>query len=358
MSGAVYFPLLVIVTFVISYLAVSIVLTKVASVQYLRSGQSADWVLTYFASEYGSFQADITMSNRVIYLNLDAYTAGWENGFPFLLFDPQNVAEGTSITVFNSPASNIGSTVRVTYTGQNVVSTGGNVPCSTSANANVNGGCPCPDPTVPSNVAWCAGAGSGCTGGLCTQCFCNNVCSPQNPLVVSSILGRGQGVTMVAQRRISNVNVTQPSGLCFYYDLTPSFLQPIDWVPVRYFSPDPSTQCQAINLYNGNGNPTAYPLQSGDPGFSDPNQNLCFNYPALGANTQFFDFIPSALIFRDSSLNNLPNPNPWRQNGPGPAYVKVMPNSAAESATNNWGTWQDCMANNCQCTSGTGLWCQ
>ena len=357
MSGAVFFPLLTIVTFVISYLAISIVLTKVASVQYLHSGQSADWVLSLYASENDSFYADITMSNRVVYVNLDAYTAGWENGFPFYLFDPTTVTEGTAITIFNSPASNIGSTVRVTYVGQNVVSTGGNVACSTSANANVNGGCPCPDPTVESNLNWCAEPSSGCTGGQCSQCFCNNVCSPQNPLTVVSFLGRGQGVTMVAQRRISNTNVTQPGGLCFYYDVTPSFLQPVDWVPVRYFSPEPSTQCQAINLYTGNGNPTAYPLQSGDAGYNDPMQNLCFNYTALATNTQFFDFIPSALIYTDGS-SNLTNPNPWRQNGPGPAYSKTMPNSSAESVTNDWGTWQDCMADNCQCTSGNGLWCE
>lgn len=327
-SEAFFLPFFTLVSIVVSYIAVSIVLSKVHAVGFLASGDRGDWLVNLTASNSDVFSIDEGMSNKVIYINLDAYMAGWESGFPFQLFDPRNVVEGTSLTIFNSPASNIGSTVNVSYINSAGVEVGSSALCYSNSQANQTGSCPCP---VPGNKGpddavqnWC---NANC-GGSCENCTCNNICTPKNPIALSAILGRGQGVTVMVQRRIPNVNVAQPGGTCFYYDITPPELQPRDWVVVRYYGPSTTTQCGSVNSV---------------PSGSSPTTTVCNNY-TIGSNSIFSDNIPSALIWTVSP------PNPWRQNGSGPAY-RTTPSSAQ-----NLAQWQDCYAVDCGCT-GLGLWC-
>jgi len=336
MSGAAaeifYLPLFTIVSILVSYLAVSIVLTKLSNTGVLDIKDHANFINFVSASQSEGFFADTTLANKIIYVNLNQYTSGWEQGFPFVLFDPSLVTEGTSLTIYNSPTSPVGSTLRVLFKNltKGVANYTDTETCGTK--------CPC-----PTNTAFCQNT---CPGNDCAQCLCTSVCNPSISLQLNATLGRGQGVTVVVQRRIPNINLSQ-QGTCFYIDLTPKELQPRDWVAVKYHSPDivgvsPYNQilnCSGYNNFVG-GNPVdpviIQPINSGDTGHGDPAQNLCYGY-ILNSNSTFTDSIPSAF-----------NGNHFRQNGPYPTGT----------AKYNY-QWQDCMAADCKCVSPqVGIWCE
>jgi hypothetical protein len=336
MSGAAaeifYLPLFTILSILISYLAVSIVLTKLSNTGILNVKDHGNWVNFVSASQRNGFFSDTTLANKIIYVNLNQYTSGWETGFPFFLFDPTLVTEGTSLTIYNSPTSSVGSTLRILFANQ----ADGVAPYTDSETCGTK--CPC-----PTNTAFC-GNGN-CPGNDCSQCLCTSVCNPKVNLHFSATLGRGQGVTVVVQRRIPNVNLSQ-QGSCFYIDLTPQELQPRDWVPVKYYNPDivnpgefqSYLNCSGYNNYSGDPDLPVIiqPINSSDTGHGDPAQNLCYGY-TLNSNTTFCDNIPSAF-----------NGNHFRQNGPYPSGTAKYDYQ-----------WQDCMAVDCKCVSPKiGIYCE
>ena len=343
-AEAFYLPVFTLVSVAVSFIAVSIVVSKVHAIGFLASGDRGDWVVNLTASSSDPASIDEGMSNKVVYINLDAYMAAWENGFPFLLFDPGNVVEGTSITIFNSPASMIGSFVRISYINSPGIEPGGNSNlCYQNSQANASGQCPCPVPGPGPDdhtTNWCLTHCGNKSTGLCTECKCDSICTPQNPIALNAVLGRGQGVTLMVQRRIPNVNIVQEGGTCFYYDITPPEVQPKDWVAVKYYSPSIKTQCSTYNGFS--------------PSAGTPVLNLCQNY-LLGENSIFSDNIPSALIYNG---NNDGTTNPWRQNGEGPPFnsQSSYPLPNPYTAQNN-PTWQECYQVDCGCSTGSGLWC-
>jgi hypothetical protein len=319
-----YLPLFTIVSILISYLAVSIVLTKLSNTGVLNIKDHLNWVTFVSAAQSEGLFADTTLANKIVYVNLNQYTAGWESGFPFILFDPSLVTEGTSLTIYNSPTSPVGSTLRVLFTNLSpgVAPYTDAEPCGTK--------CAC-----PTNSDYCLNI----CGGPCSTCQCTGICNPKINLQLSSTLGRGQGVTVVVQRRIPNINLSQV-GTCFYVDLTPEELQPRDWVPVKYHAPDlVGTPTQILNCSGYNNfvaNNTVKPIIIQPLGTSDPVNNLCFSY-ILNSNTTFIDNIPSAF-----------NDHYFRHNGPFPTGTAKYDYQ-----------WQDCMAADCKCVSPqVGVWCE
>lgn len=355
MSGLVaetfYLPVFSIVTVLISYFAVSIVLTKLSNTGVLNVSDHGNWINIVSASERTGYFADTTLANKIVMVNLNQYTSGWELGFPFSLFDPSLVTEGTSLTIYNSPSSSVGSTVRVTYA--NV--TPGVAPGSDQELCSTDGSTSCACPDVQ---AFC----DQCDSTDCTKCKCSQVCNPRVNLHLNVTLGRGQGVTVVVQRRIPNNNLSQ-TGTCFYIDLTPSELQPRDWMPVMYHAPDQTDAyhgdqilvCSNYNNYATRAPPQPDPtmvalIRQGlpndagpaDAGNGDRNKNLCFGY-TVGDNTTFSDNVPSGFFS-----------HAFRQNGPHPTYA-----SQADAVPLYNTQWQDCMAANCNCIGNQlGVWCE
>ena len=358
-----YLPIFTILSILISYFAVSIVLTKLSNTGVIDVTDHSHWISIVPASQRTGYFADTTLANKIVMVTLNQYTNGWEGGFPFSLFDPSLVTEGTSLTIYNSPTSTVASTLRVTYSNvaPGIASGSGDELCSSDGSTS----CECPPPT---SVDFCkANCPNQPAAGDCTKCTCNNVCNPKIALKFVATLGRGQGVTVVVQRRIPNINLSQV-GTCFYLDLTPVELQPRDWVPVTYHAPDvldadhngpQILQCSPYNNFtvsnpvdptiiqpimsgppNDSGNGLSPPNGPADVGNGDVNANLCYGY-IVGSNSTFTDNIATAFG----------TVHPFRQNGPHPAAQPTTPVYNTQ--------WQDCMAGDCKCVSPQiGIWCE
>lgn len=188
----VYTPILTIVIFIISFLALSIVISK-RSVGGLINKTSGKASLLYYVSTspYATnIDAETAWANRVVYVSCDK--ANLTGSVSITLFDATTALDGTTLTIFNSPASIAPTRINVLWTG--------------SAGYQ--------KPDIPS---------------------------------ITISLGTGQGVTLITERRIGSHYLTQNGGTDFTLpDLTPSVLQPRDWKVYRYYDPQ-SSMCSERN---------------------------------------------------------------------------------------------------------------
>jgi hypothetical protein len=180
----IYFPILSACILAVCAISISLVLSKTYNSGLFDSNSGSGSLINYVSTAgFGGFTAlDPTYANGVMYVSGDK--ANLSNTFSILLFDPSVVPDGTTLTIFNSPAS-----------------------------------------TWPTRVAiqWIGIANSGALGG--------------NPEVTVN-LGTGQGVTLMTQRRIGSHLIVQIGGGTFDPpDLTPEILQVRDWVVYKYWAP-------------------------------------------------------------------------------------------------------------------------
>ena len=98
------------------------------------------------------------------------------------------------------------------------------------------------------------------------------------------ILGTGQGVTLISQRKIGSHLIVQLGSISFNPpDLTPSLLQPIEWVVFKYWNPQ-SNMCSPINSVAA-GNLPVTDLNMSSPCFeTGPNANIGLNGVVAGVN--------------------------------------------------------------------------
>jgi len=188
----VYTPLITIVVVIISGLAVALMLSKRSQNGLLNIGNgSVDRLVTVStASSSGIVQLDTTYVNQVVYISIDK--ANLAQSTQIKLFNAASVADGSAITIFNSPASH--------WPGSLII-----------------------------NVAAAADS------------------DPRNDYNVNITLGTGQGVSLVTQRRQGSHYVQQLGGITLLPpDLTPDFLQPRDWVVFQYYEPQ-SNMCSSFN---------------------------------------------------------------------------------------------------------------
>lgn len=194
-----YTPLLVLVILIISALSVAIVISKRSSSGLINpissdspySQRGATQIVHISTGGYNNtLNAPASWGNRVIYISADKADLGG----PFLvnLFDPTSVSDGTLISFFNSPLSIWPARVLITWVGS-------------ASEYNLN----------PS---------------------------------VRVSLGTGQGATLITSRRIGPHEFVQVGGSDILDpDLTPSELQPRDWLVHKYWDPQGNVMCSSVN---------------------------------------------------------------------------------------------------------------
>lgn len=191
----IYTPFITLVIIIVAILAISIVMGKRSETGLIPSASSnvEDVSLIQYVSNvnYGStITVDSTLSNRILYVSGDK--ANLTSGININIFDPTLVEPGTTLTIFNSPTSSWPTKMTVLWVG------------SSSSN-DINGAS------------------------------------------LTAVLGTGMGVTLITQQRIGPHIFVDLGGVTINPpDLTPSLLQPRDWVIFEYLSPQ-SSMCSAIN---------------------------------------------------------------------------------------------------------------
>lgn len=192
----IYTPIITIITLIVASIAISITLGKRTEIGLVQSNSIDDVSIIKFlstSSYAGNIISDTSWSNRLVYIVGDK--ANILNGISIELFEPTIVEPGTALTVFNSPTS----------------------PWPTQLTILWNG--------TPSNSL-----------------------SSMDTLRVT--LGVGMGVTLITQQRIGPHQIVQVGGITFNPpDLTPSLLQPRDWVVFKYWDPQ-NNMCSLINSSN------------------------------------------------------------------------------------------------------------
>jgi hypothetical protein len=188
----IYTPIITLMIIIVSAIAISIMLGKKSEVGLVDTSDNSVSLLKFEStSSYNTnIPTDTSWSNRVIYILGDK--ANVLNGVSIDLFDPTLVEAGTTMTIFNSPTSQWPTQMTILWFG------------------------------TPSNDL-----------------------SSMDTLRVT--LGVGMGVTLITQQRIGPHQVVQIGGTTFNPpDLTPSLLQPKDWVVYKYWTPQ-ANMCSAIN---------------------------------------------------------------------------------------------------------------
>jgi hypothetical protein len=197
LADIVFFPLLTLVAVGVSAVAVAIVLGKRSSGGLVGTSTGGASLVRFVSSAASSsLPVPLSWMNRVVYVSVDTAIGG--SGATVELFAPNTVPDGTTLTIFNAPSSPVMGTVRVLY-----------------------------------NV--------------------------ESPVVVNLALGRGQGVTLITQRGIPRLSIT---------NLTPPEAQQREWRVFKMWQP----QCGAFCV--------------SDNGVADAHHGVCSDAatcPALGS---------------------------------------------------------------------------
>lgn len=223
-----YTPLITIAILAISTLAAALVLNKRSGGGLINTTTGKGSLMYYVSSApYDrTITANTTWANRVVYISADK--ANLSNSVGLQLFEPSVLADGTSLTVFNSPASSSPAKISINWVGS-------------------------PSPS-----------------------------GSEAPKIDIS-LGTGQGVTLITQRRIGSHYITQVGGTDFRPpDLTPSPLQPRDWTVYRYYAPQTS-MCSQVNGVSSSSYASHLDTNSASPCGSGTLTNSGIGYNNSGA---------------------------------------------------------------------------
>lgn len=183
-----FVPALTVGVLVLSGLAVSIVMSKRSSGGLINASTGGRALVVYQSSATeASKRVPATWANRTVVVSLDNENPNLGRDFSLALFDPREVPDGTTLTIFNSPASPTAAKVIVQWIGS-VISE-----------------------------------------------------------AITISLGRGQGVTLISQARIGTKFIELQGTTPTIPDLTPHELRKRQWKPWRYWPSQCSLFCTAQN---------------------------------------------------------------------------------------------------------------
>jgi len=188
----IYIPFVTTIIIVVSFIAISILLGKRVQTGLVSSDEGNVNLIEFVStSPYNTIiPTQTSWANKILYVSGDK--ANLVNGMGIELFDPASVLPGTMLTIFNSPNSMWPTQLVVQWTG---------------------------------------------TPGIGISALSS----------IKVSLGTGMGVTVLVQQRIGPKRFVQIGGTAIEPpDLTPSALQPRDWVIFKYWSPD-AIMCSSLN---------------------------------------------------------------------------------------------------------------